>query len=91
MSIRVKDLVEFLGEVKAKEECPFCGNTDWIVLGGKAEDENLEMFWPQIYKTDGTSTERGLRILPIVCDHCGFARLQDAERIFKWKDERQKK
>lgn len=80
--ITLKAFLEFYKKVGAKETCPFCGQTDWIVQFGE----------PGVLLLTDTGDPptikhgQGVPVLYLFCKNCGYVRLQAINPFLEQKE-----
>lgn len=83
------DLEAFFKDRGSSLRCPFCGTDDWELesMDAMGDPPKNETF---IYKISGKTYSlkqwRGRPVLLLTCANCGFLRMQDTKKFFKWCD-----
>jgi hypothetical protein len=95
MKISSNDLTRFYSAVKARAECPVCDSTDWglptqeMVDDDQKIDLSVTAISPlvahfSLKNLDKTATDQWFRAIPMLCNNCGFVRLQHWKVLATW-------
>jgi hypothetical protein len=71
-----RTFVDRLNVRGARLNCPSCGNTNWLGLGGTGPQM---MILTTLGPTDRPGPRAEFRAVGAVCAHCGFVRLHSLE------------